>query len=270
MGDAALGRPRRSRKALGWFVTASLVSLRARPGHGQPAAAGQEPRPAAARHRRLGQPRDRQVHAQGLRHATWCRKSIAEAMANNEILQIVVFSMFFGVALAALGEKAQDAGRRRSTSSRTSMLKITGYVMKLAPLAVFAAMAATVAATASRSCSSTRMFMGGFYLGLILLWALLVLAGFVFLGPRVFKLLRADQGAVPARVRDRELGGRLSEDPRALDRFGVQAQDLELRAADGLLVQPRRLDDVLHLRDAVHRAGLRHRAAAAARRSRCC
>ena len=70
------------------------------------------------------------------------------------------------------------------------MLKITGYVMKLAPLAVLAAMAATVAVHGlGILLTSTRVFMGDFYLGLVILWALLVGAGGLFLGPRVLPLL---------------------------------------------------------------------------------
>jgi Na+/H+-dicarboxylate symporter len=79
-------------------------------------------------------------------------KSFAEAMANNEILQIVVFSMFFGVALAP---RWATRPRRWSTAIDElshAMLKITGYVMKLAPLAVLAAMAATVAVNGLASC----------------------------------------------------------------------------------------------------------------------
>src|ERR1700731_1184007 len=71
-------------------------------------------------------------------------KSAVEAMANNEILQIVVFSLFFGVAAAALGDAAKGVVTVIDQVSHV-ILKITGYVMKLAPLAVFAAMAATVA-----------------------------------------------------------------------------------------------------------------------------
>ncbi|KMQ80731.1 C4-dicarboxylate transport protein [Candidatus Burkholderia pumila] len=74
-------------------------------------------------------------------------RSFAEAMANNEILQIVVFSMFFGVALAALGEKGKILLAAIDQLSHV-VLKITGYVMKLAPLAVFAAMAAMAATVA--------------------------------------------------------------------------------------------------------------------------
>ena len=87
-------------------------------------------------------------------------KSFAEAMANNEILQIVVFSMFFGAALA--GREGQDAGGAVDELAHV-MLKITGYVMKLAPLAVMAAMAATVAVNGLGILLKFAAFMGDFY-----------------------------------------------------------------------------------------------------------
>ena len=76
---------------------------------------------------------------------------------------------------------------------------------------------------------------------------------------RRLQAARADQGAARARVQHRLERGRLPEDAGAAREVRRQQQDLELRAAAGLLVQPRRLDDVLHVRRAVHRAGLRHR-----------
>lgn len=115
-------------------------------------------------------------------------KSIAEAMANNEILQIVVFSMFFGVALASLGERGKILVAAIDQLAHV-MLKITGYVMKLAPLAVLAAMASTVAINGLSILLKFAVFMGDFYLSLFLLWGTLVAAGLLFLGRRVFKLL---------------------------------------------------------------------------------
>ena len=70
-------------------------------------------------------------------------KSIVEAMANNEILQIVVFSVFVGTAVAALDDKA-PAVTALVDQIANIMLKVTGYVMKTAPLAIFAALAATI------------------------------------------------------------------------------------------------------------------------------
>src|SRR4029079_13484736 len=109
-------------------------------------------------------------------------------MANNEILEIVVFSMFFGVALAALGDKGKTLVFAIDELAQV-MLVITGYVMKLAPVAVLAAMAATVAVNGLEILLKFGVFMGDFYLGLFVLWSLLVFAGFVVLGPRVFRLL---------------------------------------------------------------------------------
>ena len=70
------------------------------------------------------------------------------------------------------------------------MLKITGYVMRLAPIAVFAAMAATVTTQGSGSCVTYGKFMGGFYFSLACCGACWSLAGFVFLGPRVLQAAR--------------------------------------------------------------------------------
>jgi hypothetical protein len=166
-------------------------------------------------------------------------KSFAEAMANNEILQIVVFSIFFGVALASLGEKGRTMVAMVDELAHI-MLKITGYVMKMAPVAVFAAMAATVAVNGLEILLKFAVFMGDFYLGLFVLWGVLITAGFVVLGPRILPPAGADQGGLHAVLRDGELGGGLSQDPRRARPLRREAQDLELRAAAGLLVQPGR------------------------------
>jgi Na+/H+-dicarboxylate symporter len=148
-------------------------------------------------------------------------KSFAEAMANNEILQIVVFSMFFGVALAALGDAGKTLVKSIDELSHV-MLKITGYVMKLAPLAVFAAMAATVAVNGLEILLKFAVFMGDFYLGLFLLWAILVLAGFTFLGPRVFKLLVHIKEAFLLSFATASSEAAYPKILDALDRFGVK------------------------------------------------
>ncbi|MCW2763305.1 MAG: dicarboxylate/amino acid:cation symporter, partial [Marmoricola sp.] len=148
-------------------------------------------------------------------------KSFAEAMANNEILQIVVFSMFFGVALASLGEKAK-AMIGLIDELAHAMLKITGYVMKLAPVAVFAAMAATVAVNGLDILLKFAVFMGDFYLGLLVLWGVLVAAGFTFLGPRVFKLLVLIKEAFLLSFATASSEAAYPKILDALDRFGVK------------------------------------------------
>jgi Na+/H+-dicarboxylate symporter len=116
-------------------------------------------------------------------------KSIVEAMANNEILQIVVFSMFFGMACASLGELAKPLVQTLDSLSHI-MLKVTSYVMHTAPIAVFSALAAVIAKNGMGVLFSYGKFIGEFYLGLSLLCLLLGGIGFIFLGHRLFSLIR--------------------------------------------------------------------------------
>jgi len=116
-------------------------------------------------------------------------KSIVEAMAQNEILQIVVFSIFTGVAVASLGERAKVVADFADQVAHV-MLEITGYVMKAAPLAVFAAIASTVTTQGLGVLVTYGKFIIQFYLSLGILWLLLGLAGFLVLGPRVQNLVR--------------------------------------------------------------------------------
>jgi Na+/H+-dicarboxylate symporter len=219
MGDASsVGRV--FAKALGWFIVASLVSLLLgmllanllQPGHN------------------LGLPLPDIGASANLATAKFTLKdfvshlvprSFAEAMATNEILQIVVFSMFFGVALNALGEKGRTLLASIDELAHV-MLTITGYVMKLAPIAVFAAMAATVAVNGLEILLRFAVFMADFYVGLILLWSLLIFAGFVVLGPRVFKLLKLIKEAFMLSFATASSEAAYPKIIDALDRFGVK------------------------------------------------
>ncbi len=115
--------------------------------------------------------------------------SIFKAMAENEILQIVVFSLFFGVACAAIGEKTKPIVNALDTLSHI-MIKITIYVMGFAPYAVFAAMCSVITTKGLDVLVTYAVFMGEFYLGLLILWIVLISAGFAVLRRRVFTLLR--------------------------------------------------------------------------------
>ncbi|MBU6373078.1 MAG: dicarboxylate/amino acid:cation symporter [Alphaproteobacteria bacterium] len=115
-------------------------------------------------------------------------KSFFEAMATNEILQIVVFSLFVGVALASLGEKTKQLVVLAEQMVEV-MLKITGYVMLVAPIAVFAAIAATVAKHGLEILWTYGKFIAGFYAALGVLWVVLLLASAVVLGARTFGLI---------------------------------------------------------------------------------
>jgi len=116
-------------------------------------------------------------------------KSIVEAMANNEILQIVVFSIFVGTAVSSLDDKA-PAVMALVDQIAAIMLKVTGYVMKTAPLAIFAALAATVATQGLSVLADYAKFVLGFYASLGVLWALLSAAVILIVGKRAIDLLR--------------------------------------------------------------------------------
>jgi len=115
-------------------------------------------------------------------------KSFAESMATNEILQIVIFSLFFGVATAAIGEKGKVVIEFFDSVAHI-ILKVTGYVMNFAPFAVFGAMAAIVAKQGISVLSTYALFIGEFYSGMLILWLLLVFIGYLILKKRVFNLM---------------------------------------------------------------------------------
>ena len=115
--------------------------------------------------------------------------SVIDAMAKNEILQIVVFALFFGVAAAALGEIAKPVVRALDAMAHI-ILKVTAYVMNFAPLAVFGAMAAVIAKQGLGVLKTYSIFIGEFYFGLVVLWLFLILAGYIFIGKRVLNLVK--------------------------------------------------------------------------------
>ena len=113
--------------------------------------------------------------------------SIFDAMAKNEILQIVVFSLFVGTAVASLDNKAPQI-LELAEQAASVMLKVTNFVMKLAPLAIFAALASTIATQGLSMLAVYGRFVLGFYATMGTLWLLLFLAAAAVLGKRVIPL----------------------------------------------------------------------------------
>jgi Na+/H+-dicarboxylate symporter len=186
MGDAAeVGRV--GIKALGWFVIASIISLSLglvlvnlfRPGDGM----SQFLDPTAVN----DLAKSSLTLKEFITHLV--PSSIVDGMARNEILQIVVFSIFFGTAAAAVGPRAHPMIEAIDGVAHV-MLKVTGYVMNFAPIAVFAAVTGIIAKSGVQVLSTYGVFMGEFYIAIVLLWIVLTIAGFIFLGPRVFALLK--------------------------------------------------------------------------------
>jgi Na+/H+-dicarboxylate symporter len=178
-------------KALLWFVTASLVSLLIgmfwvnllHPGTGFTPGTGD----MSAAKDVLGKTTAFSL-SDFISHVF--PKSIFEAMATNEILQIVVFSIFFGVAMAHVGERAKSIIHALDTVAHI-ILRMVGYVMNFAPLGVFGAIAAVVATYGIESILVVYLkYFGAFLVGIFSLWALLFLVGYIILGNRLLELYK--------------------------------------------------------------------------------
>jgi Na+/H+-dicarboxylate symporter len=186
MGDAAtVGRV--GAKTMAWFVCASIVSLLLglvmvnllQPGVGiaiadQGAATANIPTQAFTVENFI----DHLVPT-----------SLFKSLADGEILQIVVFSIFAGIAIMAMGEAGKPLLALADSVSHM-MLNITGYVMKLAPLAVCASVASVITKSGPGILVNFAKFLGGFYLTLLILWVLLVAVGYLVLGSRMIDLVR--------------------------------------------------------------------------------
>lgn len=116
-------------------------------------------------------------------------KSFIEAMANNEMLQLVVFSVFFGVAAAAIGDYTKPVIKALEAVSHI-ILKMVNYVMNFAPIGVFGAIASVVAAKGLGIFEFYLKYYALFLLGIALLWVVLMTAGFIVLKHRMKELLR--------------------------------------------------------------------------------
>ena len=186
-GNTSLGRV--GARTLGWFVSASAVSLLLgllmvnllEPGVGLDLPLPPEHTAAAVQGSGLNI-RDFVAHL--------VPRSIAEAMATNEILQIVVFSIFVGVACTQLGHHGKVVADLANSIANV-MLRITGYVMKAAPVAIFAAIATVVTTQGLGILVTYGKFMGEFYLAMAILWGLLFLVGFLIVGPRIQRVFAA-------------------------------------------------------------------------------
>src|SRR5436190_5051008 len=218
MGDlAALGRV--GLRSLVWFIGASLVSLTLglilvnllQPGVG------------------LNLPLPPVSAASGVETAAFNLKdfithlipaSIFEAMSTNEILPIVIFSIFFGVALTAVGDAGAPIVRGVESLVKV-MLQVTDYVMRFAPFAVFTAVASAIAERGPSILTTFGKFVGSFYIGLFTLWMLLIGAAFVIVGPRTRRLVRYIRDPVVLAFSTASSEAAYPRTLEALNRFGI-------------------------------------------------
>jgi Na+/H+-dicarboxylate symporter len=177
-------------RAVGWFLLASLVSLTVGlifANIFQPGANVGIPLPAESAH--LG------VDTSALNLKTFLThvvpRNFFESMSKNEILQILVFSVFFGLALGKVrGNPQANILAQTIEGAVPVMLTVTNYVMYFAPLGVFAAVANIITTEGLGILAVYGKFLGSFYATLVVLWAILLAAGFLVLKGRVFTLFK--------------------------------------------------------------------------------
>jgi Na+/H+-dicarboxylate symporter len=218
MGDSsALGRI--GFRAIAWFITASFISIGLgllmvnlfQPGVGAPVDT------VAAAASSIGEVKKLDFWEFIL---SIFPKNAIEAMATNNILQILVFSLFAGVALSALGEKGAPLVRGAEALAEM-MLQITHYVMRIAPIAVFGALAGVVAKSGLAILQTYAELVLEFYLSLTILWAILLSIGAIFLGRRIWTLIRYIREPMLIAFSTASSEAALPKLFEQLDRFGV-------------------------------------------------
>ena len=181
MGDMRLvGRV--GGKAMAWFITASLISLTIgliivniiRPGDNMNLTVDSAD---------AGDLLQNSTSALTLDHFVThvIPKSVFEAFATNEILQIVIFSIFFGVALAAYGKEGEMLTKALDKVAHV-VLKMVEYIMWVAPIGVFGAIAAAIANHGFGVFIMYGKFLVAFVVGILTLWLVLLAVGFFILG----------------------------------------------------------------------------------------
>ena len=215
MGDSsALGRI--GTRAIAWFIIASLISISLglimvnllQPGVGVDMAASAQS---------VGEVKKLDMF-EFIEHIF--PKNVIAAMAENNVLQILVFSLFAGVGLTALGEKGKPLVRGAEALAEL-MLQITGYVMRLAPLAVFGALAKVVAEQGLGILATYAELLTEFYIALVLLWVLLLAAGAIFLRGRIIQLIRYIREPLLIAFSTASSEAAMPKLFEQLDRFGV-------------------------------------------------
>ncbi|MDR7059092.1 MAG: dicarboxylate/amino acid:cation symporter [Sphingopyxis sp.] len=218
MGDSsALGRI--GTRAIAWFILASLISISLglimvnffEPGAGLNLTVG------AHSIAEVGEVKKLDLF-EFIEHVF--PKNIFQAMADNNVLQILVFALFAGVGLTAIGDKGKPLVRGAEALAEL-MLQITGYVMRLAPIAVFGALAGVVAKYGLGILGTYAELVTEFYLSLVVLWVILLGAGAIFLGRRIFALMRYIRQPLLIAFSTASSEAAMPKLFEQLDRFGV-------------------------------------------------
>ncbi|GFO65032.1 dicarboxylate/amino acid:cation symporter [Geomonas paludis] len=208
-------------RAMGWFLCASVISLAL----GmvfvnlfQPGVGTSLPAPVAGATTNLN------VAALNFKDfvTNIFPTSFLDAMAKNSILQILIFSVFFGFAIASFKDDATRTVVAFVKELVHIMLKVTDYVMQFAPVGVFAAMASCITVQGLGVLTTYGKFIGSFYIGLIVLWAVLIGAGYLFLRNSTWTLLKLIREPMLIAFSTASSEAAYPQTLESLERFGVK------------------------------------------------
>lgn len=208
-------------RAMGWFLCASVISLvlgMTFVNLFQPGVGTSLPAPAAGAATNLN------VAALNFKDfvTNIFPTSFLDAMAKNSILQILIFSVFFGFAIASFKDDATKTVVAFVKELVHIMLKVTDYVMRFAPLGVFAAMASCITVQGLGVLTTYGKFIGCFYIGLIVLWAVLIGAGYLFLRNSTWTLLKLIREPMMIAFSTASSEAAYPQTLESLERFGVK------------------------------------------------
>ncbi|WP_129126479.1 dicarboxylate/amino acid:cation symporter [Geomonas oryzae] len=208
-------------RAMGWFLCASVISLvlgMTFVNLFQPGVGTSLPAPAAGATTNLN------VAALNFKDfvTNIFPTSFLDAMAKNSILQILIFSVFFGFAIASFKDDATKTVVAFVKELVHIMLKVTDYVMRFAPLGVFAAMASCITVQGVGVLTTYGKFIGSFYIGLVVLWAVLIGAGYLFLRNSTWTLLKLIREPMMIAFSTASSEAAYPQTLESLERFGVK------------------------------------------------
>ncbi|WP_111891256.1 dicarboxylate/amino acid:cation symporter [Acinetobacter sp. MB5] len=210
-------------KSMTWFITASFVSLSIGMGLAnflQPGAALHLALPTAQQVTDAALPATSGFTLQSFMTHVFPR-SIAESMANNDILQVLVFSIFFGSALAYVSHGKESVIIRLTEELSKVMFRITDYVMSFAPIAVFAAVASAITVQGLGLIVDYGILIAEFYFGLFLLWIVLFSVGAIVLKKDIFRLGKLIREPVTLAFATASSESAYPKVMEALNKFGV-------------------------------------------------
>ncbi|HJV64300.1 MAG TPA: dicarboxylate/amino acid:cation symporter [Geomonas sp.] len=208
-------------RAMVWFLAASLISLvlgMAFVNLFQPGVGTSLPLPAAGATTNLN------VAALNFKDfvVNIFPTSFLDAMAKNSILQILIFSVFFGFAIASLKGEHTKTVVKFVQELVHIMLKVTDYVMRFAPLGVFAAMASCITVQGLGVLTTYGKFIGSFYIGLAVLWMVLIGASYLFLGKSTTSLMKLIREPMMIAFSTASSEAAYPKTLESLERFGVK------------------------------------------------